>query len=241
MLSCRGPNGGAWISCSPSASRLLSSNEFRLACRLRAGLPLFDLPPTCMCGFSPMSFDPTHHLSCNKLSGSRSFRHDSVVQVLMTWARRAGATVTHEPQHLFADSNRRADLLVVLGPHRFLVDVVITHPASPSYLAGNMATDTSSLVVAKSRESVKIASYRRLTPLSAATFIPFACETYGALGPAAQAFAKNIATHAAQFTKWSYAAFLRELLSDVGIAIQRGNVLLCSNGAQQAWSVFDSS
>jgi hypothetical protein len=121
------------------------------------------------------------------------------------------------------------------------VDVVITHPASPSYLAGNMATDTSSLVVAKSRESVKIASYRRLTPLSAATFIPFACETYGALGPAAQAFAKNIATHAAQFTKWSYAAFLRELLSDVGIAIQRGNVLLCSNGAQQAWSVFDSS
>jgi len=159
----------------------------------------------------------------------------------MTWARRAGATVTHEPQHLFADSNRRADLLVVLGPHRFLVDVVITHPASPSYLAGNMATDTSSLVVAKSRESVKIASYRRLTPLSAATFIPFACETYGALGPAAQAFAKKIATHAAQFTKWSYAAFLRELLSDVGIAIQRGNVLLCSNGAQQAWSVFDSS
>jgi len=104
-----------------------------------------------------------------------------------------------------------------------------------------MATDTSSLLVAKSRESVKIASYRRLTPLSAATFIPFACETYGALGPAAQAFAKKIATHAAQFTKWSYAAFLRELLSDAGIAIQRGNVLLCSNGAQQAWSVFDSS
>ena len=145
-----------------------------------------------------MSFDSTHHLLCNKLSGSRSFRHDSVVQVLMTWARRAGTTVTHEPQHLFADSNRRADLLVVLGPHRFYV--VITHPASPSYLAGNMATDTSALVAAKSRDSVKIASYRRLTPRSAATFIPFACETCGALGPAAQTFAKKIATHAAQYT-----------------------------------------
>ena len=238
MLSCRGPNAGAWISCLPSASRLLSPDEFRLACRLRVGLPLIDLPPYCMCG-SSLAEDTTHHLSCNRMSGSRTYRHDSVVQVLMTWAGRAGATVTHEPQHLFVSSNRRADILVVLGPLRFLVDVVITHPASPSYLNGPMATHSSPLVVAKSRETLKRNSYSHLQSQSSAAFIPFACETYGAIGPSAHEFAKRLALHAAQFTKWSYTAFLRELLSDVGIAIQRGNVLLCSNGAQQAWSVVD--
>ena len=238
LLSCRGPNAGAWISCSPSASRLLSPDEFRLACRLRVGLPLIDLPPYCMCG-SSLAEDTTHHLSRNRMSGSRTFRHDSVVQALMTWASRAGATVTHEPQHLFVSSNRRADILVVLGPLRFLVDVVITHPASPSYLNGPMATHSNPLVVAKSRETLKINSYSHLHSQSSAAFVPFACETYEAIGPSAHEFAKRLALHAAQFTKWSYAAFLRELLSDVGIAIQRGNVLLCSNGAQQAWSVVD--
>ena len=92
-----------------------------------------------------------------------------------------------------------------------------------------MTTGTPLPAVDKSWEFVKIATYRRHSPHLAATFIPFACKMCDTLDPAAQAFVKKIATHVAQFTKWSYPSFLREFLPDMGIAIQRGNVLLWSN------------
>ena len=125
------------------------------------------------------------------MSGSRTYSYDSVVQVLMTWASRAAATVTHQPQHLFVSSNRRADILLVLGPLRFLVDVVITHLASSSYLNGQMATHSSSLVVAKDRDTLKKNSYSHLQCRTSVALIPFECETYGAIGPSAYKLRKK--------------------------------------------------
>ena len=185
VTSCSSKNAGAWLTALPSAEFgwTLSDEEFLIAARIRMGLPPHDrLPPVCACGFSRADM-PSHCLSCIPSAGaSVTHRHDLVKNVLAYWARIAGAAVEIEPRNLFAGSNMRPDLLIHLGCTRYLLDVVISHPLAPSHVRHAQRP----LGTAASAENRKRRAYGRLPAGVGANFVPFSCESFGAIGECAK-------------------------------------------------------
>ena len=227
------PRSGAWLTALPSSehSWTLSDEEFLIAARLRMGLPPHDrLPLVCSCGISRDDM-PTHCLSCIPPAGaSVTYRHDLVKNVLAYWARTAGAAVEIEPHHLFPNSNMRPDLLVHLGCTRYLIDTVISHPLAPSHVARAQRP----LGTAAYAETRKRRAYGRLAAEFGADFVPFSCESFGAMGNCASTFIKALCTHAAQFSPWTHAAFYRAMSFSIGVAIQQGNARIVAHSVRRA-------
>ena len=113
LRSTRGKGAGAWLTTLPVTPALtLSDAHFRVACRLRLGLPPHDhLPRYCSCGYS-LEGDPTHFLSCKKLKRSAiTQRHNMVLQRLSGLLQKAGGSVRIEPNWY---DGKRPDALVLL-------------------------------------------------------------------------------------------------------------------------------
>ena len=233
VTSCSSKNAGAWLTALPSSEHgwTLSDEEFLIAARLRMGLPPHDrLPRICSCGVSRDDM-PSHCLSCIPPAGaSVTYRHDLVKNVLAYWARIAGAAVEIEPRNLFPGSNMRPDLLVHLGCTRYLIDNVISHPLAPSHLARAQR----SLGTAAYAETRKRRAYGQLCAGIGASFVPFSCESFGAIGECASTFIKALCTHAAQFSPWTHAAFYRAVSFSIGVAIQQGNARIVAHSVQRA-------
>ena len=195
------------------------------------GLPPHDrLPRICSCGVSRDDM-PSHCLSCIPPAGaSVTYRHDLVKNVLAYWARIAGAAVEIEPRNLFPGSNMRPDLLVHLGCTRYLIDNVISHPLAPSHVARAQR----SLGTAAYAETRKRRAYGQLCAGIGASFMPFSCESFGAIGECASTFIKALCTHAAQFSPWTHAAFYRAVSFSIGVAIQQGNARIVAHSVQRA-------
>ena len=187
VTSCSSKNAGAWLTALPSSEHgwTLSDEEFLVAARIRMGLPPHDrLPRICSCGVSRDDM-PSHCLFCIPPAGaSVTYRHDLVKNVLAYWARIAGAAVEIEPRNLFPGSNMRPDLLVHLGCTRYLIDNVISHPLAPSHVARAQR----SLGTAAYAETRKRRAYGQLCAGIGASFVPFSCESFGAIGECASTF-----------------------------------------------------
>ena len=233
VLSCSGKNAGAWLTALPSSDYgwSLSDEEFLIASRIRMGLAPHDrLPLVCSCGVSRGDI-PTHCLSCVPPSGATvTFRHDLVKNVIAYWSRVAGAAVEIEPRNLFVDSNKRPDLLIQLGCSRYAIDNVISHPLAPSHVSRAQHP----LGTARYAETRKRRDYGRLVAGIGANFVPFACESFGAIGECASTFIKALSTHAAQFSPWSYDALIRTVSFSIGVAIQQGNARIVAHSVQRA-------
>ena len=96
MASCSAANAGAWLLALPSSRQLsLSDDDFRIASRIRLGLPpLPSLPVRCSCGAAVAGVDDAHFLPCRQLCPTAlTHRHDSVVRLLADLFRKAGAAV----------------------------------------------------------------------------------------------------------------------------------------------------
>jgi hypothetical protein len=194
LLSCQGKFSGAWLTALPmDSSTRISSFDYRLAMRLRLGLPPSDaMPARCACG-DLLKNDQIHFLSCNLLRRTCiNFQHNRIVQTIHAWILRAGGTSLVEPTHLSLRDNSRPDLRVTLGDRNFLVDAVCCHPTAPTHVSAGQAP----LGTALQAVTGKNARYTDMACEQGATFIPFAVETYGAFAPDACNFIRDIADHA---------------------------------------------
>ena len=234
IISCSGRNAGAWITALPSPiyNRVLTDEEFRVASRLRCGVtPVTNLPDTCSCG-SSFTSNPTHSLACQRTAHvSITSRHDTLVQAIAAWCRRGGAAVEIEPQNL-STGQKRPDLLVYMGTHRFIIDAVIGHPLAPSYIRKALEP----LGLASFHEKRKMNHWRELAVSMGATMVPFSCETYGSIGDSATSFIQSLATHADTYTPWKYDSFIKEFTASIGVAIQQGNARVISRSLQKIHS-----
>ena len=65
-----------WLT-SVEEAHTLSNADFRIALRLRMGVPEPDLPPRCSCGVYHAN-DPSHALNCKHRAAERTDRHEEV-------------------------------------------------------------------------------------------------------------------------------------------------------------------
>ena len=215
------PSSGSWLSCLPSSPSLsLSSDEFVFASRLRLFLPpSASLPLLCLCS-SPLS-DPTHFLSCKRLKDLRRVRHDRIVRFLSSLIQRLGGTCQVEPSHF---PTIRPDLLVFLVGCSYILDLVVSHPCSPSRLS----LPDGFLTVARYAESRKFSKYSSIISSCTSSFVPFSIETFGALAPEATRFVKRLS--ALTLTSPSHSIPSPPILPSLSILLQRCNAYILSRG-----------
>jgi hypothetical protein len=250
------PQSGAWLLTLPTqrAYRLLNE-QYLLAVRKRLGM-LPDsslLHDSCLAchgrnrELPEFKLDPHHSEACTRHTGaSVTDRHNGVVRVLAELARSVGAGVrtdqpplgeavvpildplTGEGSHELQRSDKRGDLLVILGAKRFLVDVTIPRATAPSTMVDPaMATAGACTAAAEKRKRSK---YEALCKHRGMELVPFAVESHGGVGSAARKFLHQLASAGCELTA---EAFLTDALIRLSVELQRGNAFVLQSGMQQ--------
>jgi hypothetical protein len=228
----------------PTSSALeLSDAEYRISARLNLGLqPMANaaaMPDVCLlCKASKFNLnsirdDPWHFLACPKLSkGELSIRHDGVGHALYRCALLMGIRAQLEPTGLDPNSDLRPDVLLTLPGRQILTDVAIAHPLAP----GAVRAEESLRKLGRARrlEAKKRRKYRQLSSMRHYEQLPFIVETCGGAGPSADVLIKTMADASVEhLAMWSKDAVIRELVSSVAIAVQRGGALAYLDGYEK--------
>jgi len=246
MLAVTAPGASTWISSTAFDSATTIPNDaYKLAVRLRLGLPPQDIMPhnchSCHV-YSPQDLslvekNEWHHLTCMQGHGGReiTIRHNQVVATIDRFAKLAGATVVMEPKHLFSDSAKRPDLQIIIGHKQYLVDVTIVHPTAPA----NLSHSQKVLGQAHAAEKSKCRKYDEISLEQHAIFVPFVIETYGGLGAKAQELMNELSIfaidHAVIRSRYDIVSGLRYAIA---CSVQRGNALIASAGYANSLRVY---
>lgn len=229
LTGIRAKLAGTWLTILPTSPALsLKDNHFRVAARLRLGLPpQDDLPRRCCCR-APLPSDPMHFLSCNLLKPMTTFRHDAIVRILAMLARKAGATCYVEPRFC---EGIRPDIHIVFPSTKFLVDVSVVHPAAPTYAPRSHIPLFSALC----RERDKTTKFAKLASEEKAQFVPFVLETFGGWGRQATKLISDIASLAVESKSISVTGddVRGDMVRVIAIALQAGNSSVLLNGCMR--------
>ena len=225
LLAITAPYASCWLT-DPFADDLPADSDPAYGCasRLRTGLPLTPhLPPRCFCGHD-LRDDPWHCLAHSSSATVR--RHNSLVEILADFARRAGGAAWVEPRHDPNDEarsdNRRPDIHIVLGPTAFYIDVAVVHPTCPTYLP---VSTQNPLGAAANMERRKRRRYDATCTAEGATFVPFVLETFGGFGNDARAFIRLLADFAVtNGTTHQRAGFITGLRAGLHHRLASGNL-----------------
>jgi hypothetical protein len=246
MLATTAPGASTWISATAFDSATTIPNDaYKLAVRLRLGLPPQDIMPnnchSChlysVRNLSLVEKNEWHHLTCMQGHGGReiTIRHNQVVATIERFAKLAGATVVTEPKNLFSESSKRPDLQIIMNHKNYLLDVTIVHPTAPS----NLNHSQKILGQAEVSEKLKINKYEQISREQNCIFIPFVIETYGGLGRKAQDFLNELSIfaidHAIIKSRFDIVNGLRYAIA---CSVQRGNALIAAAGYANALRVF---
>jgi hypothetical protein len=174
-----------------------------------------------------LASDPTHfHFCQHQKRTAITARHDLVVRTLAKLFRQVGAVVHIEPR-IYGSERLRPDMDITFPDRTLMLDVAITHPASPS------RTSSTPLAAAAYTEKAKSTKYAKLAATQAATFLPFVVESYGAFGKRAKEVlkilrnaAKNSLLALSCESVDSFAAHAARTLSERATPLLRGGVRL---------------
>jgi len=217
----------------PSIPALRLGNEAaRQAFRTRIGAsPTNDCPPVCACS-ERARLAGLHALNCKGVKPlAITAGHDSVVQAIATYIRRASGACAVEQRLEWGKSRERPDFNCFLGTDSITGDVTVINTAARSY---RMKEVTESVRLRAKRKSDKYA--HKVQP---AEFVPFVLHATGAFGSDAETFVKRVANFSkeAQVTQWTYGEILHGLIATIVMCIHRRNaaaVLQCISKARRA-------
>jgi hypothetical protein len=117
----------------------------------------------------------------------------------------------------------RADLRLQAGAECYLLDVTVAHAAAKSYFKrGAERRLYAAGQLARQKDSKFLERVQRM----GAKFVPFACESYGALSKEAETFLENLADYKSKDVPALRTPFLRWIRSRVSVAVQHGNASL---------------
>jgi hypothetical protein len=224
--SCKSKHSGAWMLAMPTESATsLPDEAYRIAARLRLGLPPAErLPEKCLCN-KVMAHDPVHFLSCRRITRSAiNRRHNMVVQALATWIRRAGGSATVEPKNLSFEDGKRPICKWIWARSIFwwtsrcgILQLLLMFALVNMRLVWLSGLNALSwLAISRWRESIcQLWFHSRLSPM----------------GPLAMSFIKQIANHA-RFSSnfYSAGALFSSLVQSISIAVHRGNTDAIAQG-----------
>ena len=120
----------------------------------------------------------------------------------------------------------RPDLTVILPDQTLLIDVVVTHPAAPSY------TSIKPLAATKKAEKDKETTYCDLARAHGARILALAVESYGAFGDQATQIVQLIRKAGEGSPTSAHKELLSRYLPQVlAVALQKGNAMVARVGA----------
>lgn len=222
----------AWLTALPVTPTMrLGNDDFAMAGRHRLGLGVpapVDMPP-CRCT-SGDSSTPDHAMSCNKLAGEATMRHNMLTSVWRDALSRAGCATSVEPRYSSiappgtqsgSAGQRRGDIFAMIpGGRAVVLDCVVTHPAAASYVMDAAVTPGSA---AEKAERRKQRSFQEFGEGSAYDFVPLAIESYGRLGLAASRFLSELGDIAAEGGQVCKESFVRGVRRELSCALCKGN------------------
>jgi hypothetical protein len=234
MKAASAKGASLWITSVPVSPELLIRNgDYQAAVRNLLMLPAvsYDSLDSCACGIDLRS-DPCHFQSCPRLRRrSILVRHNQVAQALVSLARLGQMAVRREPSYRLddADGIDRPDLTIVGVGCCYLVDVSITHAASPSYVSSGISPQK----LIERVEHEKHKKYDGLAAKAKSTLVPFVLTSAGELSERAHQFVKELVRVYAHpgDSNYEYNAALHLALRRISVALHIGNATVLREGA----------
>jgi hypothetical protein len=205
FLSSMGPHTGSWLRSSSlplfGTGISFSNADFREMIRSRALIPFTavygQVPTTCAsCTRHPVNLAvvPMHPLVCPGSKGIIQSRHDQVrdrLARLIKTVLPTSNTQTEPDNHQGTHLHRRPDLRFEDEGEIFYIDVVVAEPTAQSALGhATLSSINTPGGAARAAELRKTAQYA--TADQDINVAPFAVESTGRLGPAAQALLNRL-------------------------------------------------
>jgi hypothetical protein len=219
----------AWLNIMPVKEQWHIDND-TVKSALRFMLGLSPGPPTqsyfrCGCGFQ--GYDCHHAMTCPKMSGVRTMRHNQIQNSVRYGCSKAGCDTSWEPkegsmQELQCGDEgygRRGDILVSTLEDLLNVDVSVTHPAMHSVRVKASKTPGAA---AEERDKQK-RRYHEKNGTPGYSFVPFSVETYGRLGKDAENLLRDMAERAASTGDCDRDCFLHWMRKEISLSLIRGN------------------
>jgi len=246
VRSCQGAAASAWLEALPGETTTIADTSFVQAGRHRLGLgvPSAVEVPLCSCA-AGCAGSPDHAMLCRSVASKATLRHDTLALAVRRCIAKSGCPSSMEPpyRHLRAsgqqsgtEGQRRGDILTVLPNGRVvIVDVVVTHPAAPSYYDAASQSNGSAAENAAKR---KKREFQRFADGAQYDFVPFAVESFGRLGEDARRFLSDFGNTAAQRGCVSKSGFIKTAHRELSCTLQRGNGMMY---ARSTWETARAS
>lgn len=229
LLSLQHSVATAWLNIMPTKNSW-EIDDSTVKSALRFMLGVSPGPPEqtyfkCVCGYR--GSDCHHAMTCDKMSGHRTWRHNQIQASVRHGGTTAGCDTSWEPREgkmkekEFGDKGygKRGDILISRLDDLLMVDVSCVHPAGATMRA--MASKQAA-AAATARDKAKRRDHAKDgTP--GYTFVPFSIETYGRLGVEADKLLKDLAIDAASTGVWERDVFLHWIRKEISLSLIRGN------------------
>ena len=240
IRSGRGASAGAWKLALPVHRHTTMGNHDlktagRHALGLRVSSPVEMPPCDCRGGHGGRA---DHAMTCIRANGIIAKRHDAYYETLRKICSRAGVCNSAEPPYRklrkvngkAGEGKHRADILTVLpGGRHVMIDTTVVHPLRCAYLDRASREDGAA---AKAAARTKVLDWEKFTDHPAYEFVPFAVESYGKLGVAAEEFVRELGEIAASSGRISKSRFVMSAYTALSCTLQKWNAYVYAQSLQ---------
>jgi hypothetical protein len=194
------PNAAAWTRPSPIATLNLGPSEYRTALGLRLLLPARGTPEGAylqcsICGTQDKVNDYRYHaLNCRRTCDARTQRHTAVKQALAELLSSLFGQAAVSLETPLGPNLRVPDITLTLGTQVKIIDTCVVNPTAERYATPGADPPPAGHAAAKAEQRKRAAYATSLAArnLAPATLVPFAIETTGRFGAAADAFLESL-------------------------------------------------
>ena len=227
LRACTFTHSGAFLEALPLPWLKLDSREMSVACRLRLGLPVYQVdlaPRVCpACHSSPLTPDGHHSLICSS-SSDRISRHNHLCDVLASFLRSCatGIVKREAPGLIPGAGDKPGDVTLSNWSEgkTGVFDLVVTSPVCSAYVAQAALESGYAARLAEDRKDDKAFAKCEEQGL---VFVPLAVEAFGGWGPLAGKTFHILANFAANRSGKTRVEEYRFFLQRMAIALQRDN------------------
>jgi hypothetical protein len=235
------PHAGAYLEAipMPNTPNCMSSRMFRVALKLRLGLPQFPEPRTTpsdpsklipfACPFPKcaevLDINGTHALTC-KAKGDSIFRHNDICSPIFAKARAAHLNAMCEVTHLFPGSGRRPGDIVIENfenDRTLILDVtVVNSQCVACRTAAPMHANFAEFAIAQADKRKDVAVLK-FCENNNKEFLPLVVESYGGWSEGAQVFFEDLVQRHVQANGRVFSRQLAYFYQTLSLTLQRNN------------------
>ena len=221
-LSHSSGSSSGWLKAIPQSSLGLAipGPEFVVGLRLWLGIPLFPVPPLCVC-LAPIDCFGDHLLECSH-GPMRIRRHDALVDIVCHALSQSHPGVLKEQRVSGEDHSRPGDVYHpdFLSGRAAYFDLSVRSTTQPSYIS---SASSCAGVAAAAGELAKDQRHQDVVEEAGCDFIPLVVETFGVWSPFAFRTLQTIADRTTTRSGTSHRLARKNLLQQLSVSLWMNN------------------